>query len=60
LYQLKNVPVFHIDKPVFANISYNLGDPKLNIKTIEDKEEKKKIFLEISMSQNYSTTFGYP
>jgi len=45
---------------VFANISYNLGDPKLNIKTIEDKEEKKKIFLEISMSQNYSTTFGYP
>lgn len=52
--------MFHIDKPVFANISYNLGDPKLNIKTIEDKEEKKKIFLEISMSQNYSTTFGYP
>lgn len=47
-YHLKNIPIIHIDKPVFANISYNLGDPKLNIKTIEDKVEKKRMFMEIS------------
>lgn len=47
--KLKNIPLYHIDKPVFANISYNLGDPKLNIKTIEDREEKKRLFLEVSL-----------
>lgn len=60
LHRLKNVPVFHVDKPVFANISYNLGDPKVHIKTIEDKSEKKTLFLGLSLKQPYPSTFGYP
>lgn len=37
LYELKFWFVFHVEVPVFANVSYNMGDPKINIKTIEDR-----------------------
>ena len=37
LYTLKFWYVFHVEVPVFANVSYNMGDPKVNIKTIEDR-----------------------
>lgn len=37
-YQLKYWFVFNVEIPVFANVSFNMGDPKINIKTIEDKK----------------------
>ena len=49
LYNLKFWYVFHVEVPVFANASYNMGDPKINIKTIEDRNFKQLFFLDITL-----------
>lgn len=47
----KFIYIFHVEIPVFANVSFNMGNPKVNIKTIESKVFDHVLFLNVILKR---------
>lgn len=47
----KYIYVFNVEIPVFQNLSFNHGNPKLHIKSIEQKENKKILFIDVNLKK---------
>ena len=57
--QLKFFYNFHVEIPVFQNISFNMGNPTINLKTIENKKFKSFLFLKTTMKKQYPSLLDF-